>query len=124
MLAAIIHVSRATDEMGCLRVFPGSHKLGRLADSSGQMDSDVLRRYPIENATPLEAEAGDVVFFHYFTLHGSMPNRSSEVRKTVLVQMHAGDDRVEEGNTHPNERLTLSGWNSYATRASAGAGKA
>jgi ectoine hydroxylase-related dioxygenase (phytanoyl-CoA dioxygenase family) len=123
MLAAIIHVSRADDEMGCLRVYPGSHRLGRVADSSGQVDSEVLRNYPIENATPLEAEPGDVVFFHYFTLHGSMPNRSKETRKTVLVQMHAGNDRVEEGNSHPNERLVLSGWNSFATRGNAGGNK-
>lgn len=123
MIAAIIHVSRADDAMGCLRVYPGSHKLGRVDGSSGQTESEILREYPIENATPLEAESGDVVFFHYFTLHGSMPNRSSEVRKTVLVQMHAGDDRVEEGNPHPNERLVLSGWNHFATRGLAGAGK-
>jgi ectoine hydroxylase-related dioxygenase (phytanoyl-CoA dioxygenase family) len=123
MLAAIIHVSRADDEMGCLRVYPGSHKLGRVDGSSGQTESELLKQYPIENATPLEAEPGDVVLFHYFTLHGSMPNRSSETRKTVLVQMHAGNDRVEEGNAHPNERLVLSGWNHFATRNLAGSGK-
>lgn len=120
MIAGIIHVSRATDEMGCLRVYPGSHKLGRVDNTSGQNASQLLSEYPIENATPLEAEPGDVVFFHYFTLHGSMPNRSNEVRKTVLVQMHSGSDRVEDGITHPNERLVLSGWNNFATRNVAG----
>ncbi|MGI8924560.1 MAG: phytanoyl-CoA dioxygenase family protein [Fimbriimonadales bacterium] len=123
MLAAIIHVSPATDEMGCLRVYPGSHKLGRVQGSSGQMPSQMLDNHPIEGATPLEAEPGDVLFFHYFTLHGSMPNRSSETRKTVLVQMYAGGDRVEEGNSHPNERLVLSGWNHFATRDVAGRAK-
>ncbi len=123
MMAGIIHVSKATDEMGCLRVYPGSHKLGRVADTSGQNESDLLSKYPLENATILEAEPGDVVFFHYFTLHGSMPNRSQEVRKTVLVQMYSGDDRVEDGNGHPDERLVLSGWNSYAGRNRAGAAK-
>jgi ectoine hydroxylase-related dioxygenase (phytanoyl-CoA dioxygenase family) len=116
MIAAIIHVSRATDDMGCLRVYPGTHRLGRVENTSGQNESELLTEYPIENATPLEAEAGDVVFFHYFTLHGSLPNRSNEIRKTVLVQMHSGSDRVEDGITHPNERLVLSGWNHYATR--------
>lgn len=123
MIAAIIHVSRATDAMGCLRVYPGSHKLGRVPDTSGQTESTVLSEYPLENALPLEAEPGDVVFFHYFTLHGSKPNRSDEIRKTVLVQMHSGADRVEEGNLHPNERLVLLGWNRFATRGVAGAGK-
>jgi len=116
MMAGIIHVSRATDRMGCLRVYPGSHLLGRIEGTSGKVASDLLVRYPIEDATIVEAEAGDVVFFHYFTLHGSMPNRSEEVRKTVLVQMYSGDDRVEEGCGHPDERIALSGWNSAMTR--------
>ncbi|MCA9743537.1 MAG: phytanoyl-CoA dioxygenase family protein [Deferribacteres bacterium] len=119
MLAAIIHVSDATDEMGCLRVYPGSHKLGRLADSYGQIDSEVLAKYPLEGAQPVEAKAGDVVFFHYFTLHGSKPNRSPHIRKTVLVQMHGGEDRIEAGITHPNEQLVLSGWNHHMTRSRA-----
>ncbi len=123
MIAGIIHVSRATDEMGCLRVYPGSHKLGRVADSSGHVSNEILEKHPLSGATPLEAEPGDVVFFHYFTLHGSMPNRSPHIRKTVLMQMHAGDDQVEEGNQHPNERLVLAGWNHRASRSIAGAQK-
>lgn len=117
MMAAVIHISAATEEMGCLRVFPGSHKLGRIEDSHGQLDNEMLQRYPIQDALPLEAEPGDVVFFHYLTIHGSMPNRSQQVRKTVLVQMHAGDDDVEAGVGHPNERLALRGWNHRITRS-------
>ncbi len=123
MIAGIIHISKATDEMGCLRVYPGTHTLGRVEGTSGQAESDLLAKYPLEGATPLEAEPGDVVFFHYFTLHGSMPNRSAETRKTVLVQLYSGNDRVEPGNTHPDERLCLSGWNHYATRDSANVAK-
>lgn len=119
MLAAIIHLTPATDEMGCLRVYPGTHKLGRVPETMGSMDSELLARYPLSGATPLEAEPGDVVFFHYFTLHGSLPNTSSHTRKTVLVQMHSGDDKIEDGINHPNARLTLSGWNHKATRGSA-----
>ncbi len=116
MIAGVIHVSRATDEMGCLRVYPETHKLGRLDQSNGHADSKVLAKYPIETATPIEAEPGDVVFFHYFTIHGSMPNRSNEIRKTVLVQMLSGDDHIEEGITHPNVRLVLRGFNHHITR--------
>ena len=116
MMAGIIHVSEATDEMGCLRVYPGSHKLGRIPESMGQGETDALKDYPIEKALVVEAEPGDVLFFDYRTLHGSMPNRSQKLRKTVLVQMHSGEDAIEEGNTHPNARLVLSGWNHYARR--------
>lgn len=120
MIAGIIHVSDATDEMGCLRVYEGSHKVGRVLGSGGQNDSEFLEQYPIENAKVIEAKAGDVLFFHYFTLHGSMPNRSSTTRKTVLVQMYAGDDRIEDGNKHPDERLVLKGFNQQSTRDRAG----
>lgn len=116
MIAAIIHVSPATDKMGCLRVYPGSHKLGRVAGTGGQEPSTFLDQYPLENATVVEAMPGDVLFFHYFTIHGSKHNRSNRLRKTVLVQMHAGDDEIEAGNGHPNARLTLRGWNHRINR--------
>lgn len=122
MMAGIIHVSAATDAMGCLRVYPGSHKLGRLDSSLGGSEA-LLEDYPIERATVLEAEPGDVLFFHYLLIHGSMPNRSDRVRKTVLVQLHSGQDAVEDWVTHPNERLVLAGWNAFATRESANRSK-
>ncbi len=123
MIAAIIHVSEATDEMGCLRVYPGSHRFGRVSDSSGTVNSELLASHPLSGALPLEAEPGDVVFFSYFTLHGSMPNRSPKTRKTVLVQMYSGRDRIEEGNGHPDERLVLKGRNWHSTRSRAGVRK-
>ncbi len=117
MMAGVIHVSDANDEMGCLRVYPGSHKLGRMTGSNGQSLSKILlEQYPIEKSMPVEVSAGDVVFFNYCTIHGSMPNRSNRIRKTVLVQVIAGDDRVEEGNRHPDETLVLRGWNYIMTR--------
>ena len=120
MIAGIIHVSEADDQMGCLRVYPGSHKLGRIQGANGRRPNKTLQSYPIEDATVVEAAPGDVVFFHYFTLHGSMPNRSNRVRKTVLCQMYAGHDHVEGGNRHPDERLVLRGWNSQISRKAAG----
>ncbi len=120
MMAGVIHVSDASDEMGCLRVYPGTHKLGRVEGTSGATQSDLLDQYPLEGATILEAKAGDVAFFHYFTLHGSMPNTSDTTRKTVLAQMHGGDDEIEErGLNHPYARLVLNGWNHRASRGKA-----
>jgi len=116
MIAGIVHVSDATDRMGCLRVYPGSHRLGRIDGANGRQQNDVIDAHPIDRATVVEAEAGDVVFFHYFTLHGSMPNRSDRTRKTVLCQLYSGQDRVEDGNRHPDERLVLRGWNHHVSR--------
>ena len=121
MIAAVIYVSDATDEMGCIRVHPGSHKLGRSRGTMGNgQNTEITNRYPLDEGIVLEAEPGDVLFFSYFTLHGSMPNRSSKVRKSVLVQMYAGDDEIEEDNMHTNVRLVLRGWNHLATRSNVG----
>jgi hypothetical protein len=122
-IAAIVHVSRATDAMGCLRVIPGSHHGGRIANASGMSDvTELQRRHPLETATVVEAEAGDVVFFHCLTVHGSPPNRSDAERKTVLIQLYAGDDRQEQERPgHYDGRIVLRGWNHRMTRNRANA---
>ena len=89
-----------------------------MAGTDGQSQSEFLaKNYPLDRATIIEAEPGDVLFFHYFTVHGSMPNRSPHVRKNVLVQLHSGRDRIEEGNHHINSKLVLRGWNHMASRS-------
>ena len=119
MIAAIIHITDATDDMGCVRVFPGSHKLGRLEKSDGTVYNKMIEEtYPLESGEAMIAEPGDVLFFHYCTLHGSKPNVSNNSRKTVLVQMHAGDDEPENADDdHPYDRMTLSGINRHMTRS-------
>ena len=123
MIAAVIHISESNDEMGCFRVVPGSHKLGRMLGSQGfeklENVNEEIKKHNLEDALPMEAEPGDVVFFHYFTLHGSKQNTSDKIRKTILVQLHAGDDEIEEGNTHTNSRQMLAGFNPNATRKGA-----
>ena len=118
MIAAIIFLSDADDEAGGLRVYPGSNKLGRLENSSGLNPSEALKQYPLEEGTSISAKRGDVLYFSYFTLHGSLPNCSDRIRKTILVQMHSGKDYVlaNEGVDHVNERLVLRGWNYHMSR--------
>ncbi|MDR3711061.1 MAG: phytanoyl-CoA dioxygenase family protein [Capsulimonadaceae bacterium] len=96
MIAAIVHFDDAPIEKGCVRVVPGSHKLGLLphiADGGWHLPVD---RYPIENSVPLPAEAGDALFFSYLTIHGSGINESPEARTTVLVQMRDPEDLPTE----------------------------
>ena len=51
-----------------------------------------FEQYPIESAVPCPAEAGDVLFFNYMTIHGSGINVSNEYRTTLLVQMRDPED--------------------------------
>jgi len=90
MIAAIIHFDDAPEEKGCLRVAPGSHKLGPL-EAVG--DDHHLRDFPLEAATPIPAKAGDAIFMSYLLVHGSGMNRSQEARTTILVQMRDPADR-------------------------------
>ena len=92
MIAAIIHFDAAPIEKGCVRVVPGSHKLGALEHSSEGGYHLPFSEYPVESAVPCEAEAGDVLFFSYLTIHGSGINTSSEARTTLLVQMRDPSD--------------------------------
>ena len=87
MMAAIIHFDDAPIEKGCVRVVPGSHKLGVLEHSSQGGWHLPFEQYPIDSAVPCEAKAGDVLFFSYLTIHGSGINVSQEARTTLLVQM-------------------------------------
>jgi len=92
MIAAVVHFDDAPLEKGCLRVVPGSHKLGVLQHITEGMFHLPPDEYPVESATPIPAKAGDVIFFSYLTIHGSGVNTSSEARTTLLVQMRDPSD--------------------------------
>lgn len=99
MTAAVFHFDDAPVEKGCLRVVPGSHKLGPLQHSPEGGWHLPFEQYPIESATPCPAKAGDVLFFSYLTIHGSSINSSHEARTTLLVQFRDPEDRPAE-RTH------------------------
>jgi len=92
MIAAIVHFDSAPVNKGCVRVIPGSHKFGPLEHSPEGGWHLPFQQYPIESAVPCEAEAGDVLFFSYLTIHGSGVNTSDEARTTVLIQMRDPED--------------------------------
>lgn len=101
MMAAIIHFDDAPEEKGCVRVVPGSHKLGPLEHLTGGGHHLPVERFPVADATPVPAQAGDVIFFTYLTIHGSGLNTSTEARTTLLVQMRDPTD-------HPTALVHLS----------------
>jgi ectoine hydroxylase-related dioxygenase (phytanoyl-CoA dioxygenase family) len=90
MLAASIHLDRADEENGCLRVIPGSHIQGSLPHVGSYYLNH--KQYPIKEGTSCPAEAGDVLFFNYLTIHGSEVNRSNRTRRNVLFQYKDASD--------------------------------
>ena len=119
MIAAVIHLSDSTEKMGRFRVIPESHKLGKIENSNGHSRvPEIHDNYTLDSAEPVEAKRGDILFFHCCTIHGSMPNLSDKPRKTILVQLYSGKDKVLDNNQHTNIQLVLRGWNHHATRNS------
>jgi ectoine hydroxylase-related dioxygenase (phytanoyl-CoA dioxygenase family) len=92
MMAAIIHFDDAPLEKGCLRVVPGSNKLGMIPHEGNGSWHLPFDQYPIESAVPIPAKAGDAIFFSYLTIHGSGINVSDEARTTMLIQMRDPED--------------------------------
>lgn len=109
MIAAIIHFDDAPLEKGCVRMVPGSHKLGRLEHEAEGSFHLPLDQYPLESSVACPAEAGDVLFFTYLTIHGSGVNTSNEPRTTLLIQMRDAADRQMSGGREAGQGLMLSG---------------
>ena len=119
----------ATIENGCLHVIPGSHRAGVLYPMRRHHDPDLDRAeeahgfpYSPEDSVAVELDAGSVVFFNGYLLHGSYPNRSaSSFRRSVqFVYMSAESllpwDQVTRGPTTRDYRdiIMVSGIDPYA----------
>ena len=81
MLTIWFPLTPATEEMGCLKVRPGSHREGLsqhciLSNGLGIPDPIL----PGREGVPLPMMPGDVLFMHRLTCHGSLPNVSDQVR--------------------------------------------
>jgi phytanoyl-CoA hydroxylase len=115
MIAAIVHLDDAPVERGCVRVAPGSHKLGpmdHINEGGHHLSTD---EYPVAEATAAPAKAGDVVVFSYLTAHGSGVNVSDESRTTVLVQMRNPSDRpMTDGHVSRGQGMMLRGFDPEA----------
>ena len=89
-----VAIDRATKDNGCLRVVPGSHKLGYLGLSDNGSGSimkgltleDELVGVGIDPASivDVELEPGDAVMWGLLTVHGSLPNESNNDRAFAL----------------------------------------
>jgi len=110
MMAAILHLDDSTEENGCLCVVPGSFKKGPLQHT----DKNYLpvEQYPLSDATPCPAKAGDILLFSYLTIHGSGVNKSDRMRRIVLIQFRSPEDRpLGEQHQSPGQGMMVRGHN-------------
>jgi len=93
LLAVGIAMDDSTLENGCLMVIPGSH-LGPLRDhhQNGVFIGAVTDPdFRSDDAVPITLKAGGISIHHTRLLHGSSPNRSSNIRRLLLFQYCAAD---------------------------------
>ena len=93
---ATLSYTRRTDlatDNGALYVVPGSHKFGHLPhiDTPSHLGLPA-EDWSFDDGLVIEGDAGDTVFFHIHTIHGSPPNRSPRPRATFINRYIAADD--------------------------------
>ena len=103
---AILNYAVDTDlRNGALYVVPGSHRLGMLPHidtfSHLGLDED---EWPWERALPICGAAGDSIFFHVKTIHGSQENHASSPRPVFIHRYRRPDDYVVIGATSAQNR--------------------
>ena len=108
---AIVHIDTANEENGCLQFLAGSHKLGPLQHIRGPESSPHLPtdQYRLEDAVSVPADAGDVVFFSYYTIHGSAPNRTGQWRRLVRFGYRHPDNVQTAGQGLGRDGLMVRG---------------
>lgn len=86
-------------ENGCLKIVPGSHKLGVLPHEDAINDLlshkrrvpfDVMQKiYKTNGIMNCELKAGDMLLFNHRIVHGSGSNASPRSRKAIVLQVRA-----------------------------------
>ncbi|MDA0746620.1 MAG: phytanoyl-CoA dioxygenase family protein [bacterium] len=103
-VATLSYVVDTTLENGALHVVPGSHRLGQLThvDTFSHLGLDD-GEWPWDRALPIEGKAGDTIFFHVKTIHGSRENHASKPRPVFINRYRRADDFVTvRGTTTAN----------------------
>ena len=94
MLAILVMLDESTEDNGCLRVVPGSHKERyshfRDGEYVGAIDPKYNEQFDRESV-PVVAARGDICFMHTWTVHGSSANRSSTARRLLICDYMAAD---------------------------------
>ena len=94
----------STQENGCLQYIAGSHKWGLLPKPviAGELHGikdflDDKQKQQFENPHFAEVRAGEAIFHHSLTLHGSGENKSDKPRRAFVINVFA-DGVVSDSN--------------------------
>ncbi len=85
LLSVMIFFDDATEENGCMRIYPGSHKMDDYPLNGPVIADGVLKR---EDSLPVPCPAGSILIFGCHTVHCSDPNFSSKPRRALILSYH------------------------------------
>jgi len=91
LVTALIFFDDASQQNGCLRVVPGSHRRGLVSHEEGGYFRGKVHGVDEAEAVPIEVPSGSVLFLHCLTLHASARNESKLPRRTFLPAYRAAD---------------------------------
>jgi len=103
---AVLNYAVDTDLVnGALHVVPGSHKFGVLQhmDTFSHLGLDPAI-WTWERGLPVCGKAGDAIFFHVNTIHGSKENHSPTARPVFIHRYRRADDYVVISATNTANR--------------------
>jgi ectoine hydroxylase-related dioxygenase (phytanoyl-CoA dioxygenase family) len=83
-----VYLDAMTPRNGPIQFVPGSHLGGHRPHTDD--GKKYLPGVTLEDSVPVYAQPGDVTVFHIHTIHGSAPNVSDSVRRTVRVGYRRG----------------------------------
>jgi phytanoyl-CoA hydroxylase len=114
MIAAWISMEDKVDEgNGCLRVIPGSHKLGLLPHGKvTNLDeheawTDQTEGMDLRQEIPVIMEKGDVLFFHELLIHSSNRNWSVDRWRRSYVCHYIRQDSEVQNRVHIKKKYSL-----------------
>lgn len=96
VLTAWVALTPAMAENGCMRVLPGTHRLGQLplaAPDRGDrnlLSSGATADFDTRSVTPVDMplQPGEMSLHHAFLIHGSLPNTGTERRIGMTFIYH------------------------------------
>lgn len=98
-------VDDATLENGCMRYFPGSHKLGLLEHKWIEgTPHQVPDGFDVKDAVPVPLKAGGIAFHHSLTLHMSLENTTRNWRRSFICHYVRNDADLSKASM-PNSKL-------------------
>jgi ectoine hydroxylase-related dioxygenase (phytanoyl-CoA dioxygenase family) len=129
-LQIYIALDSHTQENGCLKIFPGSHKLGLLPhyDTIGynlghkkQVEPAILEQLNTTNPViDIIMQPGDVLIFNPLLVHGSSSNYSPNNRKAIILQVRKNnkpkDKNIFEKATKKRTEFVVSYLENYANK--------